>query len=181
MLCGGRRHTNIWNSFSRGPISRAPPLGELLPSYSLFPKRGTSQTWAGTSLVPMLRYSTGAGSWSILFIKYHFWLWKRRLYQDCRHGTEGQMCVSGVGTWDGGCVLASERVNMGLSHADCISLNINPESRWHKGRAKWLPREWEPENSSFMPKAQQCEPSAPWPTPNTPSFFFFFLKLLFNL
>lgn len=30
------------------------------------------------------------------------------------------MCVLGVGTWDGGCVLASERVNMGLGHADCI-------------------------------------------------------------
>lgn len=59
MLRGGTRHTNIWNSFSRGLISRGPHLGELLPSYSLLPKRGTSQTGAGTSLVPMPRYSKG--------------------------------------------------------------------------------------------------------------------------
>lgn len=85
-------------------------------------------------------------------------------------------CVSGV--WESGvmaAVLAFERVAMGLCHAGCISLNINSENRWHKGRARWLHREWKPEISFFfMPKAQQCEPHAPWPTPQYSFLFFFF-------
>lgn len=44
-----------------------------------------------------------AGGRPVPISKCHLWLWKRRLYQDCRHGTEGQMYVLGVRTWGGGC------------------------------------------------------------------------------
>lgn len=87
-------------------------------------------------------------------------------------------CVSGV--WESGvmaAVLAFERVAMGLCHAGCISLNINSENRWHKGRAKWLHREWKPEISFFL----HAQGTAVWtPCPLThpaillPLFFFFY-------